>query len=161
MKFTPTALAALSTQSCNPDLWAPNDIKIYPIETPDKQKDTLNIVIEDNDIVNKNELWSKILYKSLLVDDSYILDQLEMKVPFSMYMNSNNVYSDIYDEALSKGIQSHDQKLITWLLRKTTAESTFEESVFHILEIPILTVHMEEDITLNIREIKRFFISFL
>ena len=40
--------------------------------------------------------------------------------------------------------------------RRAKNKETFEESVFHILEIPILTVHMEEDITLNIREIKRF-----
>lgn len=40
--------------------------------------------------------------------------------------------------------------------RRAKNKETFEESIFHILEIPILTVYLEEDITLNMREIKRF-----
>jgi len=40
--------------------------------------------------------------------------------------------------------------------KKAKNKETFEESIFHILEIPILTVYLEEDASANIREIKKF-----
>lgn len=40
--------------------------------------------------------------------------------------------------------------------RKSKTKETFEESVFHILEIPILTIYLEEDLNSNIKEIKKF-----